>query len=176
MGQKVAITADAVEGRVYEGTITKISVQGSTSGGVTTYPVTIQIDETDGLLPGMNVDAEILVDSVSDVLAVPAAAVQRGDRVLVAADSETGKAALEADPEGAAAGAPEGYVWAKVTLGLSSDRYVEIVGGLSEGDAIAYPANEGGGFFFGGNGMMVEPDGAMPMGDGGTVTYSTEWR
>jgi HlyD family secretion protein len=176
VGQKVAITADAVEGRVYEGTITKISVQGSTSGGVTTYPVTIQIDETDGLLPGMNVDAEILVDSVSDVLAVPAAAVQRGDRVLVAADSETGKAALEADPEGAAAGAPEGYVWAKVTLGLSSDRYVEIVGGLSEGDAIAYPANEGGGFFFGGNGMMVEPDGAMPMGDGGTVTYSTEWR
>lgn len=176
VGQKVAVTADAVEGKTYEGVITKISVQGSTTGGVTTYPVTIQIDETDGLLPGMNVDAEILIDSVSDVLAVPAAAVQRGDKVLVAADSETGKAALEADPEGAAAGTPEGYVWAKVTLGLSSDRYIEIIDGLNEGDAIAYPSSGDNGFFFGGmGGGMMGPGGGMGMdGQGNVVTYHTE--
>ena len=57
VGQKVQITADAVEGKSYEGVITKVSVAGTTTGGTTSYPVTIRIDETDGLLPGMNVDA-----------------------------------------------------------------------------------------------------------------------
>lgn len=51
VGQTVSITADAVEDATYEGVVTKVSVAGTSSGGVTTYPVTIRIDETDGLLP-----------------------------------------------------------------------------------------------------------------------------
>jgi multidrug efflux pump subunit AcrA (membrane-fusion protein) len=58
---------------VYEGTVTKVSVAGTSSGGVTTYPVTIRIDETEGLMPGMNVDATIELSSASGVLAIPAA-------------------------------------------------------------------------------------------------------
>jgi HlyD family secretion protein len=46
---------------------------------VTSYPVTIRIDETDGLLPGMNVDAVIVVESRPNVLAVPVSAVVRGN-------------------------------------------------------------------------------------------------
>ena len=42
--------------------MTKVSVAGTTSGGITTYPVTVRIDETDGLRPGMNVDAEIVLE------------------------------------------------------------------------------------------------------------------
>ena len=61
VGQEVQITADAVEGEVYTGVVTEVSVAGTTSGGITTYPVTVRIDETDGLLPGMNVDAEIVI-------------------------------------------------------------------------------------------------------------------
>lgn len=53
VGQSVKVTADAVEGMEYEGVITKVSVAGTTSGGATSYPVTVRIDETDGLLPGM---------------------------------------------------------------------------------------------------------------------------
>lgn len=79
VGQKVSITADAVEGKAFEGEVTSISVQGTTADGVTTYPVTIRIDETEGLLPGMNVDAQIVVESVSQVLSVPTSAVQRGN-------------------------------------------------------------------------------------------------
>ena len=59
VGQEVQITADAVEGTTYTGVVTKVSVAGTTSGGITTYPVTVRIDETEGLRPGMNVDAEI---------------------------------------------------------------------------------------------------------------------
>ena len=61
VGQRVEITADAVEGRTYTGVVTKVSVAGTSSGGTTTYPVTVRIDETEGLLPGMNVDAVIKI-------------------------------------------------------------------------------------------------------------------
>ena len=87
VGQTVTIVADAVEDQTYEGVVTKVSVAGTSSGSATTYPVTIRIDETDGLLPGMSVDATITLDSAEDVLAIPSAALNRGDTVLVTADS-----------------------------------------------------------------------------------------
>lgn len=87
VGQSVSIVADAVEDTTYTGTVTKVSVAGTSSGSATTYPVTIRIDETDGLLPGMSVDATIELASAEDVLAIPSAALNRGDTVLVTADS-----------------------------------------------------------------------------------------
>lgn len=104
VGQEVRITADAVEGKTYTGVVTEVSVAGTTSGGITTYPVTVRIDETDGLLPGMNVDAEIVISSADDVLAIPSAAVSRGDMVLVTANSPSAVNALDQE-------APEGYVY-----------------------------------------------------------------
>ena len=104
---------------------------GTTSGGITTYPVTVRIDETDGLLPGMNVDAEIVVSSADDVLAIPSAAVSRGDMVLVTADSPSAANALDEE-------APEGYVYVPVETGVSDNSYIEILSGLQEGDTVAY--------------------------------------
>ncbi len=180
VGQKVSITADAVEGKAFEGEVTSISVQGTTANGVTTYPVTIRIDETEGLLPGMNVDAQIVVESVSQVLSVPTSAVQRGNRVLVSVDSEAGKAALAAQEQEASNGepaadssVPEGYVYAEVTLGLSDDSYIEILDGLAEGDEIAYAnsAQDSGMMpeMFGMEGVEVTtvPAGGMSPPDGG---------
>ena len=103
VGQTVEITADAVEGQTYTGVVTKVSVAGTTTGGITTYPVTVRIDETDGLLPGMNVDAEIVLEQESGVLAVPSAAVNRGNTVLITADSPSAVNARDQE-------APEGYV------------------------------------------------------------------
>lgn len=82
-GQQVHITADAMEGKTFVGTVTKININGTTANGVTTYPVTVRLDEYEGLLPGMNVDANIVVESRENVLAVPAGAVVRGNQVLV---------------------------------------------------------------------------------------------
>ena len=58
VGQKVQITADAVQDKTYVGTVTRVSMKGTANGGTTTYPVTIRIDDTDGLRPGMNANAE----------------------------------------------------------------------------------------------------------------------
>ena len=126
VGQEVRITADAVEGKTYTGVVTEVSVAGTTSGGITTYPVTVRIDETDGLLPGMNVDAEIVISSADDVLAIPSAAVSRGDMVLVTANSPSAVNALDQE-------APEGYVYVPVETGVSDNSYIEVLSGLQEG-------------------------------------------
>lgn len=131
VGQTVQITADAVEGKTYEGTITKVSVAGTTSNGTTTYPVTVRLDDTDGLLPGMNVDAEIVLAEADNVLAIPSAAVSRGNLVLITQDSPSAGSAAEQK-------APEGYVYVQVTTGVSDDDYIEISDGLQEGDKVAY--------------------------------------
>ena len=152
VGQSVKITADAVERAEYHGVITKVSVAGTTVGGVTSYPVTVRLDKTEGLLPGMNADAEVVITSRENVLAIPAAAVQRGGLVLVTADSPS---AVNAD---SAVEAPAGYAYVRVTAGISDEEYVEILSGLQEGDTVAYTLVTSNllGFLVGGNmpGMM----------------------
>lgn len=156
VGQTVTVTADAVEDRTYEGVVTKVSVAGTSSGSATTYPVTIRIDETEGLLPGMSVDAVIQLDSATDVLAIPSAALQRGNTVLVTADSPSAVdgTLVESDSE-------EGtdYYSVEVTIGVSGDNYIEITSGLQEGDTVAYIAASSSE-----NGMAMGMMGEMPGG------------
>lgn len=155
VGQTVEITADAVEGSTYEGKITKVSVAGTTSNGTTTYPVTVEIDDTDGLLPGMNVNAEIVIAESKDSIAIPSAAVSRGNLVLITADSPSaGNAVSERT-------APDGYVYVKVETGVSDDSYIAVTSGLQDGDTVAYvkqtsddstTTQQTGGFLLGGGG------------------------
>ena len=170
-GQEAAITADAVEGKRYTGVVTKVSVAGTSSGGTTTYPVTVRIDETEGLLPGMNADAAITLQSASGVLAIPSGALNRGNTVLVTPSSPS-----------AAQGTPvesgeETYYAVPVEIGASDSGYIEIRSGLREGDTVAYLPASGsdsgfemqmpsgmGGAAFGGGAM---PAGGMPSGGPG---------
>lgn len=132
VGQPVVITADAVNGQSYEGKVTRVSVAGNTSGGTTTYPVTIRIDQTEGLRPGMNANAEIVTAKSSQTLTVPNAAIIRGSYVLVTTDSPSAANADESMT------APEGYVYVPVKTGVSGDDYTEILSGLCAEDTIAY--------------------------------------
>ena len=115
VGQEVDITADAVPGETYKGVISSILVAGTTANGSTSYPVTVRIDDMGELLPGMNATAKITTASVKNVLALPNAA-----------NAETSMTA------------PDGYVYVKVTTGISDDDYIEVKSGLQEGDTIAY--------------------------------------
>ena len=109
VGQKVEVTADAFEDQTFEGTVTKVSMEGTAASGVTYYPVTVTMTEYDGLLPGMNVTGVIILDEAEDALAIPVDALQRGNKVYVK-DSTTSKKA-EASTQGVAAAGddkPEG--------------------------------------------------------------------
>ena len=132
VGQQVQITADAVPDKTYVGTVTRVSMKGTANGGTTTYTVTIRIDDTDGLRPGMNANAEIVVAEAKNALVVPNAAVVRGSYVLVTKDSPS---AANADTT---MEAPEGFVYVPVKTGVSDDDYTQIVSGIQEGDTIGY--------------------------------------
>ena len=126
VGQKVTVTADALEGETYTGTVTNVSLESTYSNGVTTYPVTVTMDEMGDLLPGMNVDGVITLDEATGVLAIPSDALMRGNQVYVKDDTVT----QQAGP------VPAGFRAVEVETGLVSDSYVEIKSGLSEGDVV----------------------------------------
>ena len=132
VGQSVQVTADAVPDKTYTGTVTRVSMKGTSSGGTTTYPVTVRIDETEGLRPGMNANAEIVTAEAGNALAVPNAAIVRGGYVLVTKDSPS---AANADPDMTA---PEGYVYVPVKIGVSDDDYTQIISGVTGNDTVAY--------------------------------------
>lgn len=134
-GQTVTITADAISDRTFTGVVTSVSAAGTTTGGTTTYPVTIRIDDTGDLLPGMNATAEIEVSSAENALTIPNGAVVRGNYVLVTKDSPSAVNAVQDMT------APDGYVYVKITTGTSDNDSIEVTGGLQEGDTIAYDAN-----------------------------------
>lgn len=125
VGQEVTITADAVSNRTYIGYVEKININGTSSNGVTVYPVTVRINEFDGLLPGMNIDAEIAIEKVENVIVIPSECVNRGNIVYV-----RGAKVDEND------NAPEGYKSVKVETGLADSSNIEIKSGLSLGDTI----------------------------------------
>lgn len=163
VGQTVEVTADAVEGKTYTGVVTRVSVAGVTSGGITAYPVTVRIDETDGLLPGMNVDAEIVIEESRDTLAIPCGALNRGDTVLITAGSPSAVNALDQE-------APEGYVYVEVETGVSDGSYIEVTSGLQEGDTVAYirvSSSGDSGMMMGGMPGSGMPSGGMPSGGRG---------
>lgn len=126
VGQKVEIEADALEGVTFSGTVTNISLEYSQSNGVTNYPVTVTIDDVGDLLPGMNVDGRIILDEAQDVLMIPVDSLMRGNCVYVKDDTVT-------EQQGTV---PAGFRAVEVETGLTSDEYVEIVSGLSEGDEV----------------------------------------
>lgn len=182
-GQRVVVTADAVEGKSFDGVITSIGIIGTSSSGVTTYPVEVVIEEYEGLLPGMNVTAEIITEEVTDTVRIPVAALSRGDLVLVTQEYAQQIGAQQAQEEDAAASAqpgeivtlgtePQGYVWLKVESGLTDGEYVEITAGLEEGAQVyvSTSAQSGSestqsGMGMGDMGMGAGMPAGMPSGD-----------
>lgn len=136
VGQEVSITSDAVEGASFSGIVDKVSINGTTVSGRTTYPITVNILDPGELKPGMNVSADVIVERVGEVLCVPVEAVNRGGEkpyVLVAGGGALDKNGNMTDPTK--------LERREVTLGRNDASYIEIIGGLEEGEQV-YWLNE----------------------------------
>jgi len=142
----VDITADAIPGQVFQGKVDRVSINGTTTNGFTTYPATILLEDYGGLNPGMNVSADIVVERKEQALTIPASAVQRGDTVLVPLEG-----CLSED--GAAVADPSKVEERTVTLGGGDGEFVEITSGLSEGETVLVPLQAQGGMNGGGAAM-----------------------
>ena len=130
-GQKSTVTFDAIENKEYEGEITSIDKNGTTSNGTTKYPVEITLTKEDSMMSGMNASVTITTSEVSDALLVPAAAVtEEGNTsyVYTEKDSKTGELSGKTE----------------VQTGDTDGTNIVITSGVSEGDTVYYSMAAGG--------------------------------
>jgi HlyD family secretion protein len=119
-GQQVELFFDARPEAQVQGTVARIVPQ-RLPGDRPLYPIYIAASSLpDGLLAGMTVDSSIVVDSRHDVLRLP--------RVLVRARSD-GTATVQV-------WTGSGIEERTVQVGLRGDLYVEVVGGIEEGEEV----------------------------------------
>ncbi|MEI6532327.1 MAG: efflux RND transporter periplasmic adaptor subunit [Candidatus Roizmanbacteria bacterium] len=119
-GNKATITMDAFPDKTFTGKVISIDTNGVVSSGVTTYPVTIQLDvPNQNILANMSVSANVITDTKNDVILVPSGSVitQNGESYVRLLDK--GK-----------------MTQSVVITGLSSDTQTEIVSGVTEGQTI----------------------------------------
>ena len=139
VGQKVTFTADALDSASFTGVVEKVNINGTTQNGNTSYPVTVAVDgngsdlAAQGLLPGMSVSANIIVEEVGSVLCVPVDAIQRGEIPFVMV---AGTGAL--DENGNLADFTK-LEQRTVELGRNNDEYIEVLSGLAEGETVFIP-------------------------------------
>ena len=77
IGQKAEITFDAIPDKIFAGTVSLVSPNGSSSSGVVSYDVDLTLDSQDPLLkPDMTATADIQTLVAENVLVVPNAAVK----------------------------------------------------------------------------------------------------
>lgn len=141
VGQPVEITLDALPDAPVQGIVSEVAPTSSSTSGVVTYLVTINIDEdqTEGLRPGLSASASITVDELDGVLVVPNWAVRL--------NRDTGEAfVLVRQPDGT-------VQEVVVETGLRNEQFSEVLSGLSEGDVVVLTNEREGlsGFFGGGN-------------------------
>lgn len=118
-GQEAQITLSA-SGTTVSGTVTAVALQGTTSGNVVQYPVTVQLDEAPkGVRLGASARITITTGSADDVLSVPSSAVTtNGRRSTVTVLRGTVRSVVQ------------------VETGLKGNSTTEITSGLSEGDTV----------------------------------------
>lgn len=129
VGQEATVTISSVEDETFTAEVTEIDTEGTGSGGVTQYAVTMTMERTDDMRSGMSVTAAIAIAGAEDALLLPEEAVQKSRDtyyVYTSLDEETGS------PAGTAS----------VEIGVSGNGNMEIVSGLSEGDTVYYTPEE----------------------------------
>jgi len=121
VGQKVAVSLDALPDDEFSGVVSSISLIGNSQSGVVSYPVTIDLTVPSGvqLRQGMSATATITTQEVDNVLLVPAAAISNSST------NPTVTVMVNGVPE-----------VRSVKVGQSNDTYTQVLSGLSAGDEV----------------------------------------
>lgn len=123
-GMRAIVRVDALGGKPFRGKVAFAALTGTNTGGVVTFPVRVDIARSARLRPGMNVSVRIVVARRAHVIQVPVEAVSQDE------DGQTIVNVVDANGESS----PRA-----VTLGLSSNKNLEIRKGLRAGERVALP-------------------------------------
>lgn len=171
IGQEASVTIDSIGDETYTGTVTKVDKTATSSSGVTYYTAVVHIEKTEDMLSGMSASVVVTIEGSENALLIPVEALHQSSSsayVYTEYDESTGEYSGKKE----------------VTTGLSNSNYVEITGGLTEGETVYYTEKEensfqnmfgnmggfGGGSFPGGSGDSGMPDfgGGSGMPGGGS--------
>ena len=127
MGEQATITPTGTSTTAY-GVVTTVSQLGTTSSGVTTFPVTITVTgSAKGLYSGASTDVSIIVSQVTNVLVVPTTAVHTVGTGSFVDVLKNGKEVTQLVTTGSASG-----VYTQIKSGLKSGQEV-VIASLSKG-------------------------------------------
>jgi macrolide-specific efflux system membrane fusion protein len=122
LGQQAIVSLDAYPRQKVKAVVDHISYESKLVNNVTMYEVDILPEEVPGIFrSGMTANVSIVEDSRQDVLRLPVEAIRREDRktfVMVEEGGFNGRQRLE------------------VQTGLEGEEYIEITGGVDEGEAV----------------------------------------
>ena len=121
VGQAVQVSVAALGGQPLAGQVTAIAATAVVSSGVSTYQGTVSLPQNPELRVGMSVQASIAIAGVSDVVRIPAEAVQ----------AAAGQAFVWVP--GQQGGSP---VQKGIQTGVEGDAWTEVRSGLAPGDVI----------------------------------------
>lgn len=131
-GLTVEVTRTSAEVTTpYEAEISNISFEASSDSGVSTFPVTIEINSAGALSAGVSVSYSVSVGDTEESVLAPVEAVKstsEGNCLFVKADQRPDNAVTlsgEDDPE-----VPKGFYAVPVELGSSNSIYVRILSGV----------------------------------------------
>ena len=127
VGARARISADALGGRRFSGSVLDVALSGNTTGGVVTFPVIVSIDGPEDLRPGMSVSVRVVVADRADVVRVPVDAIEdrEGRTATVLVRTKSGELRER-----------------EIELGLVGPTYAEVRAGLAAGDKVAIPADD----------------------------------
>lgn len=149
VGQTADIKFDAISDKTYTGTVQTIAQVGTTTNNVTTYDVTVVINNPSGIRIGMNANVDIKVSSKADALTIPVEALiqENGKKYVMVKSGTSSDTSNNSSGYGrrkgqygkggfggrltSSAGRRE-----EVTTGLQNETTVEITSGLNEGDEV----------------------------------------
>jgi HlyD family secretion protein len=115
----VRITADALPGKTFNGTVVRVAPQAVVVQNVTQYNVVVDLEKPDPALRlGMTVDAEFIITERQNVLLVPAEAIRGKDaKVVILVEGEVLTPVV-------------------VETGATDGRQVEVITGLEAGQTV----------------------------------------
>lgn len=157
-GLESSVTVDAIPDKQFKGVVTKVSNEGTTENGVTTYEVTITIQNPENIKEGMNANATIIVQHKENILMLPITAVQKGSRssfVLVPKDNTGSQNNMQSGTQRSNSNQisssnstgqrgnnqvrlniDPNVTMKPIEVGINNDSFIEIVSGLNEGDIV----------------------------------------
>lgn len=150
-GQRVTFTVDAYMGETFEGKVTQVRLDPTVTSNVVTYTVVIKADNPElKLKPGLTATISIYTLELKDVLTAEAKAInfKPTPAILMSYNQQHVNAAPPEESPILDEDTDKIIVWVyeatgaitptPVTLGASDGVYVQILGGVNEGDQLVY--------------------------------------